>query len=81
MQKKWLMDEWKHAKENGIDVDVGGVSYIDRSPEELWQVMQRGSYMLDYEADSLGRITALHIDKVEPSDKKTSQKGKRCRKN
>ena len=67
MQKKWLMAEWRNAKENGISMDVEGVSYDNRTPQELWQVMQRGSYMLDYEADPAGKIVALHFDRVEPS--------------
>ena len=69
MQKKWIMDEFEHAKKAGIAVDVQGVSYSDRNPEELWQVLQRGNYMLDYEGDALGRIVALHIDQIEPSEK------------
>lgn len=77
MQKKWVMDEWQHTKDNGISLDVDGVSYSDRNPEELWRVLQRGTYMLDYEADSLGRIVALHIDEIEPS-KKPIYKGMRC---
>lgn len=69
MQKKWIMDEFRHAKKRGIAVDVQGVSYSDKSPEELWQVLQKGSYMLDYEGDSLGHIVALHIDPIKSSDK------------
>ena len=68
MQKKWVLEELAHAREQGIRIDVGGVSYEDRPPEELWKVLQRGAYMLDYEADMLGRITALHIDRVGPSE-------------
>ena len=79
MQKKWAMDEWQHTRERGISLDVGGVSYTDRNPEELWKVLQRGSYMLDYEADPLGRIVALHIDRVEPSEK-PAYRGMRCKK-
>ena len=76
-QKKWVMDEWQHTRENGISLDVGGVSYSDKKPEELWKVLQRGTYMLDYEADSLGRIVALHIDEIK-SSKKPMDKGMRC---
>jgi len=61
------MAEWRNAKENGISMDVEGVSYDNRTPQELWQVMQRGNYMLDYEADQAGKIVALHFDRVEPS--------------
>ena len=68
------MDEWQHAKKHGIALDVDGVSYSDRSPEELWKVMQEGSYMLDYEADSNGRIVALHIDQIEPSNPKRKKR-------
>jgi hypothetical protein len=71
MQKKWVLEELAHAREQGIRIDVGGVSYEDRPPEELWKVLQRGAYMLDYEADMLGRITALHIDRVGPSEPPT----------
>lgn len=77
MQKKWVFDELAHAKKEGIKVDVGGVSYEDRPPQELWKVLQRGAYMLDYEADTLGRIVALHIDRVEPSERPT-HKTMRC---
>lgn len=77
MQKKWVLDELAHARRKGISVDVGGVSYEDRPPEELWKVLQRGAYMLDYEADTLGRITALHIDRVGPSEQ-PSYKSMRC---
>jgi hypothetical protein len=79
MQKKWVYDELAHARQEGITVDVGGVSYENRSPEELWKVLQRGTYMLDYEADTLGRITALHIDRVEPSER-SAYKTMRCTK-
>lgn len=77
MQKKWVYDELAHARKQGIRIDVGGVSYENKPPEELWKVLQRGAYMLDYEADTLGRITALHIDRVEPSEQPT-YKSMRC---
>lgn len=77
MQKKWVYDELAHAKKMGIAVDVGGVSYEDRPPEELWKVLQRGAYMLDYEADMLGRITALHIDRIRSSEQ-PAYKTMRC---
>ena len=69
MHKKWIMDEFMHAKKEGIDVDVHGVPYSDKSPEEFWQVLQTGNYMLDYEGDSMGHIVALHVDLNEPSDR------------
>ena len=69
MKKQWIMEEFVHAREKGIKVDVNGVPYESR--EELWQVLQKGSYMLDYEGDALGQIVALHIDKVGPSEKPT----------
>jgi len=69
LKKQWIMEEFVHAREKGIKVDVNGVPYESR--EELWQVLQKGSYMLDYEGDALGQIVALHIDKVGPSEKPT----------
>ena len=69
MKKQWIIEEFVHARERGIRVDVNGVPYENR--EELWQVLQKGSYMLDYEGDALGQIVALHIDKVGPSEKPT----------
>ena len=77
MQKKWIMDEFRHAQKEGIYVDVQGVSYSDKSPEEFWQVLQEGNYMLDYEGDSLGHIVALHIDPVEPSKPPSYKKRRR----
>ena len=71
------MDEFRHAKQKGIEVNVHGISYSDKSPEELWQVLQEGNYMLDYEGDSLGHIVALHIDPIKPSDKPPRKSYKR----
>lgn len=80
MQKnQWILEEFAHAKKSGIAIDVGGISYENKSPEEILQVLQKGSYMLDYEGDMLGNIVALHIDKVGPSEK-PSYKSLRCTK-
>lgn len=80
MQKnQWILEEFAHAKKCGIAIDVEGVSYTNRKPEELLKVMERGSYMLDYEGDALGQIVALHIDRVGPSEK-PSYKSLRCTK-
>lgn len=77
LKKQWIMEEFAHAREKGIAVDVEGISYD--SQEKLWQVLQNGSYMLDYEGDALGQIVALHINKVGPSEK-PSYKSLRCTK-
>ena len=52
------MAELAHAREQGIAVDVEGVPYEDQTPVELWELMQKRNYMLDYEGDDTGRIVA-----------------------
>lgn len=80
MQKnQWILEEFTHAKEIGIAIDVEGISYENKSPDEISRVLQTGSYMLDYEGDMLGNIIALHIDRVGPSEK-PSYKSLRCTK-
>ncbi|HAK57581.1 MAG TPA: hypothetical protein DCP06_01235 [Lachnospiraceae bacterium] len=59
-----FLDQLKFAKNNGIAIDVEGVSYSDRRPQDVIAVMQRGSYMVDYDSDYQGRITAIHVRKV-----------------
>ena len=65
------MAELAHAREQGIAVDVEGVPYEDQTPDEVWELMQKRNYMLDYEGDDTGRIVALHIELLKPL-KKTS---------
>lgn len=65
MQKnQWVLDEVKRARKQGIPVDIDGTSYDFEEPEQIDKVLQRDSYMLDYEGDALGHIVALHIDSV-----------------
>ena len=45
----------------------------------IMRVLENGSYMLDYEGDMLGRIVALHVDSVGPSEQ-PSYKTLRCKK-
>ncbi|MCR5692020.1 MAG: hypothetical protein K6G62_07365 [Eubacterium sp.] len=66
MQKEWMLAEFAHAKRQGIAVDIGGVLYDGSHPEQVWELMQRENYMLDYEGDATGRIVALHIDLLGP---------------
>lgn len=80
MQKnQWILEEVAHAKQSGIAIDVEGVSYENKSQADLLQVLQKGSYMLDYEGDALGHIVALHVDRVSSSEK-PSYKSLRCTK-
>ena len=58
--RTWFMAELAHAREQGIAVDVEGVPY------EVWELMQKRNYMLDYEGDDTGRIVALHIELLKP---------------
>lgn len=78
-ENRWVLDEVKRAKAHGIPVDIDGRSYNYEETERVARVLQRNSYMLDYEGDALGRITALHIDSVGPSEK-PSYKSLRCTK-
>lgn len=64
MQKKGLMEEIQHAKDAGVAIDIQGVSYNQKKPEELWRVLQQGNYMLDYEGDENGHVVALQYVKV-----------------
>lgn len=76
---QWILDEAEHAVKSGIKVDVDGITYNQKSSAYLSGVLERGSYMLDYEGDPTGRIIALHIDSVGPSEK-PSYKTLRCTK-
>lgn len=73
------MEEIKRADEQGIPVDINGTSYHYEQSEEIARVLQKSSYMIDYEGDALGRIVALHIDSVKPHEK-PSYKSLRCKK-
>lgn len=73
----WILKEVKRAKRNGIEVDVEGIPYRDLESEELLLILKKDSYMLDYEADMLGKIVALHINKVGLSEK-PSYKSLQC---
>lgn len=68
-RNRWILEEFARAKECGIAVDVEGVPYENRSQEELLHKLKKGSYMLDYEGDMLGKIIALHIDRIESFEK------------
>ena len=57
-------DQLNYAMSHGIDIDVEGVPYTNRRPKDVITIMQRGSYMVDYESDLQGRITAIHINNV-----------------
>ena len=65
-QNQWIVDEMNQVYKQGIRVDV-------------MRVLENGSYMLDYEGDMLGRIVALHVDSVGPSEQ-PSYKTLRCKK-
>lgn len=67
--RTWFMAELAHAREQGIAVDVEGVPYEDQTPDEVWELMQKRNYMLDYEGDDTGRIVALHIELLKPLKK------------
>ena len=69
MQKDWLMEEFDHAREQGISVSVKGVPYEECPAQEVWEMMPKGNYMLDYEGDATGKIIALHVDIVEPLER------------
>ena len=56
--RTWFMAELAHARE--------GVPYEDQTPDEVWELMQKRNYMLDYEGDDTGRIVALHIELLKP---------------
>lgn len=64
--RTWFMAELAHAREQEIAVDVEGVPYEDQTPDEVWELMQKRNYMLDYEGDDTGRIVALHIELLKP---------------
>ncbi|MBO4395154.1 MAG: hypothetical protein J5819_02260 [Eubacterium sp.] len=58
------MDQLQYAREHGIGIDVDGVSYSNRYPQDVIAVMQRGNYMVDYDSDDEGRITAIHVNHI-----------------
>ncbi len=76
----WILKEAKRAKRNGIDVDVEGIPYKNMESEEFLLILKKDSYMLDYEGDMIGKIVALHINKVSHSEK-PSYKSLRCNNN
>lgn len=78
-QNQWILDEVDHATKQGIEVDVNGVHYNRKTSARLSRVLEKGSYMLDYEGDMAGHIVALHIDLVGPSEQ-PSYKSLRCTK-
>jgi hypothetical protein len=79
MKNQWVLDEVKRAKKQGISVDIDGRCYDYEETGKIAMVLQRESYMLDYEGDALGHIIALHIDSVGPYEK-PSYKSLRCTK-
>ena len=74
-----IVDEMNQVYKQGIRVDVNGLSYNPKTSANLMRVLENGSYMLDYEGDMLGRIVALHVDSVGPSEQ-PSYKTLRCKK-
>lgn len=78
-QNQWIVDEMNQVYKQGIRVDVNGLSYNPKTSANLMRVLENGSYMLDYEGDMLGRIVALHVDSVGPSEQ-PSYKTLRCKK-
>ena len=58
------MDQLQYAREHGIGIDVDGVSYSKRYPQDVIAVMQRGNYMVDYDSDEEGKITAIHVNRI-----------------
>ena len=59
-----FMDQLNYARSHGIGIDVEGVSFDNRRPQDVISIMQSGSYMVDYESDLQGHITAIHINNV-----------------
>lgn len=78
-RNQWILDEVAYAKGQGMQVDVGGIACTDRPVEEISKVLEKGCYMLDYEADVKGKLVALHIDLVEPFNQ-ASYRSPRCTK-
>lgn len=68
-QNQWIVDEMNQVYKQGIQVDVDGISYNAKTSANLLRILEKGSYMLDYEGDMLGRIVALHVDSVEPLER------------
>ena len=60
-----FLDQLTYAKEHGITIDVEGIPYTKRRPQDVVAVMQRGNYMVDYESDRSGHITAIHINSID----------------
>ncbi len=59
-----FLDQLNYAMSHGIGVDVEGEPVSNRKPQDVVKIMQRGSYMVDYESDLRGHITAIHINNV-----------------
>lgn len=68
-ENQYIVEELMNASEQGIMVRVCGVSYAGKSKEEISKVLQKGSYMLDYEGDEEGHIVAVNVDPVGPVEK------------
>ncbi len=60
-----FLDQLNYAQAHGIGIDIEGISYNHRRPQDVISVMQNGSYMVDYESDPTGHITAIHINNVD----------------
>ena len=78
-QNQWILEEADHARKQGIEVEINGVTYNKKTSARLSKVLEKGSYMLDYEGDMSGHIVALHIDPVGPSEQ-PSYNSLRCTK-
>ena len=59
-----FMDQLNYAKQHGLCIDVDGISYANRYPQDVIAVMQRGNYMVDYDSDENGQITGIHVNQI-----------------
>lgn len=77
----WVVELAKEAEELGISVDIDGRKYDYADTERVSKVLQRKSYMIDFEGNALGEVVALHFDSVEPCQKPSYKTLRFCEKN
>lgn len=65
-------EQLMYAQANDIPIDICGVAYTSKKPYEALRVMETGNYMVDYESNSMGQITAIHIDQVSGTNNHVS---------